>query len=293
MTMKVFPIILILTICFGGLTIHYLLPKLIIDTKGSATKMNIVAPETNTGDRISFVTQDSISIAGIFTRTAKAEKGTVILLHGIRGYKEHFKELSFMLADSGYNTLAIDLRAHHQSEGEYCTFGYNEKYDVQSAVDYLLTIEKVDSNIGIWGQSLGGAIAIQSLALEPGLKFGIVESTFSDFNTIVRDYATNTLGFRIPLLNDYLIYRAGVIAGFEPEKIKPSLAAATITQPVLIAHGTKDRRIKISYGKEIFDNLASTKKQFVPVENATHIDLWQVGAKKYFETVDIFLNSLK
>lgn len=290
--MKVLPIILLLTILFSGLTIHYLLPKLIIDTKGSASRMNIVAPLSDQGQQINFVTRDSISIAGIFTRTEQPERGTVILLHGIRGYKEHFEGLSAMLADSGYNSLAVDLRAHHQSEGDYCTFGYYEKYDIQSAVDFLLNVEKVKSNIGIWGQSLGGAIAIQSLAVEPRLKFGIVESTFSDFDTIVRDYAEKTLGFRIPLLNDYLIYRAGVIAEFEPDDVKPFESAAAITQPVLMAHGEDDRRIKIEYGITNFNQLAAENKVFVSVPDATHIDLWNVGGQAYFSEVFKFLTSL-
>lgn len=195
-----------------------------------------------------------------------------------------------MLNRQGYNTLALDLRAHGDSEGEYCTYGYYEKYDVQRALDYLLT-KGVDSNIGVWGQSLGGAIALQTLAIEPRLKFGIIESTFSEFTTIVDDYSERMFGFSIPFVNQYALYRASEIANFKPEEVSPQESAKKIRQPVLVAHGTADTHIKFAYGKANFDKLASDQKIFLPIEGAVHHNVWQVGGKTYFEKVFSFLSS--
>lgn len=273
------------------IAVHFGLPRLILDTKATQIASYYKPPLNDNQKLIQFTNQDNDTLAAILSKAKSKERGTIILLHGIRGYKEYFQELTAMLNDSGYNTLALDLRAHGSSGGEYCTYGFYEKYDVQSAVDYLET-QGLDSNIGLWGQSLGGAIALQALAIEPRLKFGIVESTFSEFATIVDDYSERMFGFSIPWVNEYALYRAGKIANFEPNKVSPKTSAMSITQPVFIAHGTADKHIKFDYGKENFDHLASEKKVFLPMKGAVHHNVWQVGGQKYFDEVFNFLSLL-
>ena len=52
--------------------------------------------------------------------------------------------------EQGYSSIAIDLRAHGRSEGEYCTYGYYEKEDIAQIIsDYLRY--NPDAKIGIWG----------------------------------------------------------------------------------------------------------------------------------------------
>jgi alpha-beta hydrolase superfamily lysophospholipase len=270
--------------------VHFTLPKIIVDTQSSkgAGLRKLSIP--NNKELIKIAGAKSDTLAALFGMANSQELGTIILLHGIRGNKEHFTALAAMLNRQGYNTLALDLRAHGDSEGDYCTYGYYEKYDVQKALDYLLT-KGLDSNIGVWGQSLGGAIALQTLAIEPKLKFGIIESTFSEFTTIVDDYSERMFGFSIPFVNQYALYRASEIANFKPEEVSPQESAKKIRQPVLVAHGTADTHIKFAYGKTNFDKLASDQKIFLPIEGAVHHNLWQVGGKTYFEKVFSFLSS--
>jgi alpha-beta hydrolase superfamily lysophospholipase len=270
--------------------VHFALPKIIVDThpcKGASIRKSSVP---HNQELVRFAGANSDTLAALFGKTTTHELGTIILLHGIRGYKEHFTTLAAKLNDKGYNTLALDLRAHGESDGEYCTYGYYEKYDVQKALDYLLT-KGVDSNIGVWGQSLGGAIALQTLAIDPRLKFGIIESTFSEFTTIVDDYSERMFGFSIPFVNQYALYRASEIAHFKPEEVSPQNSAKNIQQPVLVAHGTADIHIQFAYGKANFDNLASDQKIFLPIKGAVHHNVWHVGGKPYFKKVFSFLSS--
>ena len=64
-------------------------------------------------------------------------KGTIILLHGIRSNKSHFNDLSNYLSTNGFNSVALDLRAHGESEGKFCSFGVNEKRDVKKLIHFL------------------------------------------------------------------------------------------------------------------------------------------------------------
>lgn len=195
------------------------------------------------------------------------------------------------LAKKGYNSLALDLRAHGASSGQYCTFGVKEKYDVMAVINHLIEMENINENIGIWGQSLGAAIALQSMAIDDRIKFGIIESTFSEFRITAHDYFKFHLGFEIVPFTDYLIDRAGKISDFNPNDAIPKNYCKKIEQRVLVVHGDQDQRISIKYGRENFENISSKEKQFLTIENAAHLDVWQVGGDAYFLKVLGFIES--
>jgi alpha-beta hydrolase superfamily lysophospholipase len=241
-------------------------------------------------EKITFYTTDNFKLSALLIRTDTSnQKGTVILLHGIRSYKEHFLPLSKMLSDKGYNSIIVDLRAHGESEGNYCTFGYYEKHDISKLIDTISEFDNLSNNYGIWGQSLGGAIAIQCLEKDKRINFGIIESTFSDFRTIVHDYFKQRIGFDIPFISDYLIWRAENIANFKSADIKPGKSAFNISQTIIIAHGLKDDRIKIAYSREIYKNIASKNKTFFECPDANHLNLWSVCNDDYFSKVFDFI----
>lgn len=241
--------------------------------------------------KIFIETKDNLKLCGYIIRTnPEKQKGTIIFVHGIRSSKECNLPRCKMLADSGYNSVIIDLRGHGESEGVYCTYGYYEKDDLSILIDSISRIPDLSQNIGIWGASLGGAVAMQTMAIDKRIKYGIIESTFSDLNTIIHDYTRLCFGFDIPFMTNYLLWRAEYIADFKAEDIVPSQSARQITQPVLFAHGAKDDRINIEYGLKNFANVDCRDKEFFECPDADHENLGVVCAKEYNEIVFKFLN---
>ena len=236
--------------------------------------------------------EDSLTLKSLFRKSQNPEKGTIVLVHGIRAYKETFIPLSNFLDSLGYNTLLIDLRAHGKSEGEYCTFGYKEKNDISLWIDKLLKENSGNTNIGIWGQSLGGAISLQSMALDKRIKFGIIESTYSNYNTIVGDYFSQLSGFQAKPITNYLIWRSDYLAEMESDSINPIDACKEITQPIFIAHGTSDKKIKLDYNRSNFEAIPCKQKTWLSITEAGHLDLWKKGGKKYFDAIQRFLSEL-
>ncbi len=288
---------LIFTLLISALVLHFVLPRLITEIKHPIVtflRPNYAKYKGPTfekdsqikGKALSFKSKDGLILSAYLSYAqSESPKGTVILLHGIRAYKEHFIPLSKKLAARGFNTVAIDSRAHASSEGQHCTFGAKEKYDIVQLIDHLAQEENIKDNIGIWGQSLGGAIALQAMSIESRIEAGIVESTFSDFRTVTNDYFTYHAGFNIRPLTNYLINRAGKMADFDPNEVRPNEACQKITQPILLVHGTQDRRISIEYARENFAQLKSSQKEFVEFEEGNHLNIWKVGGEGYFERV--------
>ena len=285
---------LILFISFiVGLLIYIIAPRFIIETshpflKGDPVNLSYDIPDIK-GEYITINTKDKYKLSAFLAyNKTDITYGTIILIHGITKYKELFIPLSKHLTSQGFHTVALDLRAHGKSEGQYTTFGFHEKHDISILIDRL---EKMGHhNIGIWGQSLGGATSIQAMAFDKRLKFGIIESTFSEMKNIVHVYFKYYMGFHYKLLSEFITYRAGEIANFDPDKVVPAEDCKNIDQPVLMVHGKKDRRISIKSGLRNFQNLKSKVKEFMAIENANHVNVWEtVGENIYFSKVVQFI----
>jgi len=216
-------------------------------------------------------------------------KGTIILVHGIRSSKEHFVDLSQDLSSLGFNAVAVDLRAHGASEGVHCTFGFKEKHDIKLLIDHLLIQEQLHEHVGIWGQSLGGAVSFQAMALDSRIKFGVIESTFSNLDQVVQDYSRYYLGFNLKPLTKYLLSRAGNIAGFNPKQIHLPTIGKQINQPVIMVHGTEDQRIAINHARLNFDSIQSIDKSLLEIQGAGHLNVWQTGGQDYINRIFDFI----
>lgn len=251
----------------------------------------LIYPLPDQAEIIEFKSKDELLMKAFYLKSAiENTKGTLIMIHGIRSRKERFSKIGGRLAEMGYNVVAVDLRAHGESGGIHCTFGEYEKRDLQALID-ILEEKGLAEHIGIWGQSLGAAVALQTMEIDKRIQFGIIESTFSNLESIVHDYTKFFIGFNPPFLTNYLLSRSAKIANYHPESIQPSESCKNIHQPVFYAHGEIDEKISIDYGRKNFNALASQEKQFHIVENAKHSDVWQVGGKDYYKKVFDFLDS--
>lgn len=282
---------LLVLIVLGVLFLHFYVPRIITEIKNPIIEfVKKPLPEIVTPDRfeeVKIISDDKLLLKGIYAEVKNA-KAQVILLHGIRANKEHFIGQMKKLNKAGFSALAIDSRAHGESEGVHCTFGVKEKKDIKGWVDLLKG--RSSAPVGVWGQSLGGAIGLQALSYDSRLHFGVIESTFSDYRSIVGDYFNYHLGFEIPVLTNYLVDRSGTIAKFNPDKARPKSACHNIYVPILMVHGDKDKRISIKYGGENFDHLSSQDKEFYVLKGGTHANVWKHGGRAYFEKVIGFLD---
>jgi len=232
-------------------------------------------------------TSDSLLLKG-YILPADSAKGTIILLHGISACKEQFWGFSSQLNKNGCNAVIFDQRAHGQSEGTYCTFGAKEKYDITKIIDEMER-RGLAKPYGIFGNSLGGAVALQALALDKRLQFGIIESTFDTYPHVALEYGADIVGFHSEFLTNHVIAKSGIIAGFDPYKVQPIESCKSITCPILMAHGTADDKIPFEFGRRNFEALKSADKKFVSIEGGSHSRLFRFEENGWPNEIETFL----
>lgn len=285
---------------------HYKYPVVIkppILDKYGATAENFTFTTSNSsiGNQVK---GESVDISGWFitaktqsksnTKSNTKSKKTIVILHTKGGTRQDTLEFGLPLWQAGFNLVAIDLRGHGSSGGQYFTFGYHEWQDVSNLVNYLESRgDGSASDITLIGISAGGAVAIRvasSLRLiasaqkDPRIKRLVTIASFADLGETIQQ--------QVPWLPEFWRIRASHeaerIGQFKITAISPMQNIQNINCPVLIVHGKKDTYIPFTNGKKLFA-MAPSPKDFYAVAEATHDNILQHNAEELRKKIINFM----
>ena len=217
-----------------------------------------------------------------------------MLLHGIASCKESLLKISDTLSSLGFNCIIYDSRGHGESGGINCTFGYYEKRDVSLIIDYVAKNFPNNKPFGIYGYSLGAAVAIQAMEIDKRIECGVVVSSFATLREVIYDYWNSISPLHFEWIPDEALKKSESIANFKVDSVKPEESAKHIDRPILVIHGVEDKKISISYGRRVFDNLRNPQKKWYPVTGANHDNIERVGEKALLNSIiQFFLGNLR
>ena len=211
-------------------------------------------------DEVTARTADGLSLAGWFVAP---ENGALVLLqHGYKSARGEMLNEAAMLHRHGYGVLITSLRAHDMSDGDLITFGRQEMKDLAAWFALARTLEHVDADrIGIIGNSLGGTLAIEFAAREPGIKAVVANSAFSSLadtvETSVR-FFTGLPPFPFAPLITFWAEREG---GFLRDDVDATKWIGRISpRPVLLMQGGRDVVISVGSGQRLYDAAGMPKE---------------------------------
>lgn len=231
---------------------------------------------------VSFKTVDNVLIKGWFIPSSKPHAKTIILLHGYPADKGNILP-SRLFLHRDYNLLFIDFRYFGESEGHYSTAGKNEVLDLLAAIQYLKTRDIHE--VGVWGFSMGGSVALLAAEKAPEIKAIISESGYATLNRMMYDY------YKIPLLRYPLAiltkWWAWLFLGYDIEDVTPAKKIKNIYIPILIIHSEDDNVIAFKNAQLLKQSLANNKKaQFIFNKKIPHgyaFDNYEKTIKSFFD----------
>lgn len=215
-----------------------------------------------------FYTKDGVMLHGWFF-PSKENKATVLFFHGnAENISTHINNVLWLI-NNGYNVFAIDYRGYGKSQGNPSIEGVH--IDAEAAINRALNFEKAHSNIIIYGQSLGGSVAITVTAKfkqEDRIKAIIIESPFAGYRMIAQEKLSN-----IMFLNFFKYLLSYLISdNFSPEKNINELAHL----PKLFLHGKKDNIVPYHHSQLLFEK-AKEPKILIILDDAGHINVSKYG----------------
>jgi pimeloyl-ACP methyl ester carboxylesterase len=188
-------------------------------------------------------------------------RGSVVYLHGVADNRSSAIGVIDRLTTRGFDVIAYDSRAHGDSDGETCTYGFYEKHDLKRIVDSL-----PPGPVVVIGSSLGGAVALQGAVASERVAGVVAAEAFSDLRTIARERAPRVL--LAPVIGR--AFRIAEERGrFDVASVSPVDAAASLRIPVLLIHGADDVETRPEHSKRILSALAGPK-QLLLVPHAGH-----------------------
>jgi uncharacterized protein len=204
---------------------------------------------------------DGVRLQGWGCRGFGGGKGTLVYLHGVADNRASGTGVIERFGRRGFDVVAFDSRAHGESEGEACTYGFFEKRDLHRILDTV-----GPGPIVLVGTSLGAAVALQEAAADPRVTAIVAAETFSDIRTVAAERAPF---FFTPDTIDRAFRVAERQAGFRADEVNCVIAAAAIKVPVLLIHGTADADTPPAHSQRVLAALAGPKR-LILVPGARH-----------------------
>jgi uncharacterized protein len=239
-------------------------------------------------ENITVETFEGLKLSCWFVHQKKKAAGTIIFLHGVGDCKIAGVAFARSLYDRGFNIFLYDSRQHGESEGYYCTYGFYEKHDVSAVISYLQSRSDIKAGrIGIYGTSMGGAVAIQAAAIDPRIACIVSEGSYTALRIVFVDYQKRIIKLPWHFLRNIALVQSQKMANFKARLVAPIEDIKRVRVPVLIVHGKKDSFIKSHYSKLLYD-AANKPKQLLLIEGADHNDVWDIGGETYENSIASF-----
>jgi pimeloyl-ACP methyl ester carboxylesterase len=223
--------------------------------------------------------------------------GAVLILHGISDSRGSEIGFAHLFLARGYVVLTPDNRAQGESGGNYVTYGVLEAGDVHRWVSWLIAERHPGKIFGL-GESLGGAVLIQSLAVEPRFSAIVAECSYSSLERLARDRVAQ----RLPLPREVgrmlaapVVWAAFAYArlryGLDFRNASPEAAVARSSTPVLLIHGLNDTKTSPEHsGILAASNPQSTTLWLVP--GAGHTGAYAAAPSEFEHRVLDFYQNL-
>ncbi|MAG59080.1 MAG: hypothetical protein CMJ83_22565 [Planctomycetes bacterium] len=229
-------------------------------------------------------TDDGLTIAA-WVGSPPHARATVVLAHGL-GNARRPERVRFLL-QAGYRVVAIDLRAHGDSDGDVTTFGLYEGRDLDAAIGYVERRWPTAPIVG-WGTSLGAA-AIVCASQRDRLAAIVLESPYES----LREAYENRLRMRLP---SWLVWAgfgpriaAQRIIGVDSDELDLTRRVRGLDgDRVLLVTGADDRRAPPA-GLHQLAAAIGDAATVVVLPGAGHVDLWAKGDTTFKDTVTRFL----
>ena len=217
---------------------------------------------------------DGVKLKGWWFHVAAqggASRGTVVFLHGVADNRGSSVGIADHFLARGFDVVAYDSRAHGESGGDACTYGFYEKRDLHDVIDRIHS-----KPIVLIGFSMGAAVALQEAAEDPRVGVVVAVSSFSDLRTAAIERAPF---FASQSNIDHAFRLAEQEGKFRVDEVSPVAAAPRVAASALIITGDHDEETPPSHSERIFAALTH-RKHLVLVPNGSHdhvlnADVWR------------------
>jgi pimeloyl-ACP methyl ester carboxylesterase len=168
---------------------------------------------------------------------------TVVLIHGYADAKVGAIAWAPTWRELGYHILAIDMRAHGESDGKYTTAGVFERFDLDQVLNELKAHRPQQTQqIILFGVSLGTCTALAVAQMRDDIAALVLECPVASFAHSVERHA-KLLALPLPSMLPAVMWIAQRISGADLTEVQPLELMASVKCPILVIQSEQDQYI--------------------------------------------------
>jgi fermentation-respiration switch protein FrsA (DUF1100 family) len=242
---------------------------------------------------IAFRSKDGILLKGWFVPASSRTRGTIVLCHGMNRTRVEMLPMAAYAHSLGFNALLFDFRHEGQSGGQVTTIGFQERLDVEGAVQEAIGPLGAKPPVIVWGVSMGAAAALMAAADSPAIDAVISDSAWTTFHELIAHHAK--LFMRLPSfpIADEIEYGIALRGHFWPSQFNLLTAVREIgARPILFVAVQNDRRMPPAYAETLYQASSSPQKALVVVPGSRHGEGFNTGREPYEAAAGEFLDEV-
>lgn len=236
---------------------------------------------------------DGLKLHAFFEKSSNETNRYVIICHGYSGRASNMSVCAQKFDAMGFNVLAVDARAHGESEGTVRGMGFLERRDIILWIDEILSID-ANAEIVLYGISMGAATVMMT-AGESDLPQNVICVIEDCGYTSVYDEIGAQVKMRTSLPAFPLTDTASIITkirgGYSFRQASCVEAVKRCKIPTLFIHGSKDGFVPFEMLDKLY-NAAACEKEKLVVEGAVHAQSASKDPELYWKTVEAFIDRI-
>lgn len=233
-----------------------------------------------------YIMSDSLRLHGKLFKNSGTKYALVC--HGYTSKAKHMAGFVNKFHSLGYNVLAVDARAHGDSEGTKIGMGWVERFDVIEWIKYIISLEP-DAQIILHGVSMGASTVLMASGeeLPKNVKAIIADCGYTSEWDEFRQEADVLHIPWFPVLNA----SSAILKVRDGYDFKQASAVEQVKKshiPTLFIHGSKDELVPYGMLNELY-SAANCEKEILTIQGAGHALSSSVAPELYWNTVETFL----
>ena len=243
-------------------------------------------------DKIEILSFDGKKLRGRYYHV-NDDSGVDICFHGYRGTGiRDFCGGSRIAMGMGRNVILVDQRAHGESEGHSICFGIKERYDCLSWINYVICRFGEDTDINIYGVSMGASTVLlaSELELPDNVMHIVADSPYTGAGDIIKKVCKD---LRLPvfLVYPFIYLGALIFARIRLDSCDCVSAVKNAKIPILLIHGEDDRFVPCDMSEKILKANPKLIHRFT-FPNAAHGISYIEDKDRYEQLIYQFIKTL-
>lgn len=243
-----------------------------------------------TFETLSLISKDGLKLVGHFLGNS-TDKLAII----VHGYGADYREMQLYtkyFVEKNYNILAVENRAHGNSEGKMIGMGWLDRLDLIQWINLMLE-KNPNYQIVLMGLSMGAsAVCMASGEKLPKNVKAIISdcayaNAFEEFRYVF-NHRTHLPAF--PLLNIFNLYTKSVYK-FDMKKADASVQVKKSKTPILFIHGDKDSFVPTENVHKLYAAAPEGLKQIYIAKDAEHAMSYPSNEIEYERQLNLFLKN--